>query len=243
MSERTLASEGAGVYSNKQILAAIEAGHIVCHPFVPEHVNTTSIDVTIGEHFFATDREATFGVYNPYDPKDVSEYFGEPQLARPFKEYKIARHLRLDELRGIDDDFPVILLGPGERILAHTHEFVGIRPPGTSSMQGRSTTGRNGISVCVDAGWGDAGYINRWTMEVANLNEYRHVPIPLGERIAQMVFYHTGEVEGEYATDTGKYQTTKGDDLASIIKRWKPEDMLPKAWKDTRKTPIPITDF
>ncbi len=25
------------------------------------------------------------------------------------------------------------------------------------------------VAVCLDAGWGDPGYVNRWTLEVYNL--------------------------------------------------------------------------
>ena len=46
-------------------------------------------------------------------------------------------------------DQPIIILKPGERILAHTHEFVGIRAEGGSAqVLSRSTWGRNGVAVC-----------------------------------------------------------------------------------------------
>ncbi len=232
----------SGVYSNTEIFRAIKEGHIICAPFIPENVNTSSLDVTLGENYFKTDGESLVSLYNPYDPNNVADYFGEVQVALPFREHRIARHLGSDALMNIPYDHPIIILGPGERILAHTHEFVGINPPGTSSMQGRSTTGRNGISVCVDAGWGDSGYINRWTMEVANLNKRHHVVLPIGERIAQMVFYHTGEVSGEYSSDanSGKYQAKSGKDLNELIRSWVPEVMLPRAYKDQRTLPKPL---
>ena len=104
-------------------------------------------------------------------------------------------------------------------------------------MQARSTWGRNGVAVCLDAGWGDPGYINRWTMEVYNMNEHESVVLPVGERIAQMVFYHTGPVEGEYSSLSGKYQTTSESNLRQIISEWRPEQMLPRAYKDSRRRP------
>lgn len=102
-------------------------------------------------------------------------------------------------------------------------------------MQARSTWGRNGVAVCLDAGWGDPGYINRWTMEVYNMNQHESVVLPVGERIAQMVFYDTGPVDKEYKKLSGKYQTSASDDLQSIIKSWEPSQMLPRAYKDKRK--------
>jgi deoxycytidine triphosphate deaminase len=132
-------------------------------------------------------------------------------------------------------------LRPGERILGHTHEFIGIKAPGTSTLQARSTWGRNGIAVCLDAGWGDPGYINRWTLEIYNMNQHESVVLPVGERIAQMVFYETGPVEGEYRKLSGKYQTEVSANLKHIIKDWKPQQMLPQAYKDMRQTPLKVS--
>ncbi len=132
------------------------------------------------------------------------------------------------------------MLRPGQRILAHTHEFIGIKAPGTSTMQARSTWGRNGVAVCLDAGWGDPGYINRWTMEIYNMNQHESVVLPVGERIAQMVFYTTGPVEREYKKLSGKYQAKTSGKLETIISSWTPEQMLPKAYKDQRVMPVKI---
>ncbi len=229
-----------GVYSNTEIIAAIDEGHIVFHPYQAKHINGTSIDVTLGYHFYRTDQSTQKeGLYNPYDPEDVKRYFGEPLIAAPLHEHsEIRKKLKIDNLKNIPDDHPVIILRPGERILAHTHEFIGIKAPGTSSMQARSTTGRNGIAVCIDAGWGDPGYINRWTMEIKNMNEDEHIPLPVGTRIAQLVFYKTGPVDGEYSNLSGKYQTET--DLKKVITSWTPEQMLPKAYKDTHSLPEKI---
>lgn len=107
-------------------------------------------------------------------------------------------------------------------------------------MQARSTWGRNGVAVCLDAGWGDPGYVNRWTMEIYNMNQHESVVLPVGERIAQLVFYETGPVEQEYKKLSGKYQSADSDKLEDIIANWSPEQMLPRAYKDTRKTPLVV---
>lgn len=226
---------GHGVFSNSEILAAHKSGHIVIEPFNPEHVNTASYDVTLGEYFYRTDRSSHNVYFNPFDEKEVSRYFGEHHL-RAIAHSQYVREHRIQPFKGIPDDHPIIVLAPGERILAHTHEFIGIRPPGVTSMQARSTWGRLGIQVCEDAGWGDSGYINRWTMEIHNGNENVHVPLPVGERVAQIVFYHTGPVDGDYSRHTGKYQT-EFESIESMIKNWRPEDMLPRAYKDKREEP------
>ncbi|HVS58899.1 MAG TPA: deoxycytidine triphosphate deaminase [Candidatus Saccharimonadales bacterium] len=230
-----------GVYSNKQIFEAVENGHIVCHPFIPEHVAGSSVDVTLGDWFYRTERTGSSGFYNPFDKGDVSRYFDGPYQAEVHERWAKQNGRQLFE--GIPPKHRIIVLRPGERILAHTHEFVGIKAPGTSTLQARSTWGRNGVAVCLDAGWGDPGYINRWTLEVYNMNQHESVVLPVGERIAQLVFYETGPVSGEYKKLSGKYQPGMSSDLKTIIKNWKPEQMLPRAYKDTRKAPIKIEDL
>lgn len=221
-----------GVYSNTEIKAAITSGHIVFHPYIEKHINGSSVDVTLGEWFYRTDRRTRTAIYNPFDESEVAEYFGDPQKAITHKEWADSSGHKL--LKNIEADHPVIILEPGERILAHTQEFIGIKAPGTTNMQSRSTWGRNGVAVCFDAGWGDPGYINRWTLEIYNLNQRHSVVLPVGERIAQIVFHHTGEVEGEYSNLSGKYQLQAADDLDTLVANWKPEQMLPKAYKDKR---------
>ena len=229
-----------GVYSNQEIMSDIESGNIVIDPFNPKHVNGSSYDVLLGEYFYKSGAEYSNKLYNPYSAEDVTEHFGEVMQAEPLSEHrKVMRALGISAINNVPSDHPVIILRPHERILAHTHEFIGIKQ-GTTSMQARSTTGRNGIVVCMDAGWGDPGYINRWTMEIKNHNE-QYVVVPTGIRIAQIVFHHTGLVSGEYSELSGKYQTTKSDDLDAIKSDWKPSDMLPKSYKDIIET-LPLID-
>lgn len=226
------------VYSNKQILESMYTGHIVVHPFNIDHLAGSSVDVTLGNWYYRTEKASEGGFYNPFDENDVAQYFGEPLQADIHKDWADEYNRKL--FKNIPANQRIIVLRPGERILAHTHEFIGIKAPGTSTMQARSTWGRNGIAVCLDAGWGDPGYINRWTMEIYNMNQHESVVLPVGERIAQVVFYETGEVYGEYQKLSGKYQLQESKDITSIIHNWTPSQMLPKAYKDERKKPIKI---
>jgi dCTP deaminase len=227
-----------GVYSNTQILKSLDDGHIVIHPFVRNHLAGSSYDVTLGNWYYRMERPSEGGFYDPFDKKAVDGYFSGAIKALPHKSWA-KKHGR-SPFKNIPPNHPIIVLRPGERILGHTHEFIGIKAPGTSTLQARSTWGRNGVSVCLDAGWGDPGYINRWTMEIYNMNQHESVVLPVGERVAQMVFYETGPVSGEYKKLSGKYQGSTADKLGKIIKSWKPEDMLPRAFSDKRKSPIKI---
>lgn len=226
------------VYSNTDIKKAITEGHIVFFPYQEDHIAGSSVDVTLGHYFYKQEYPDEAKVYNPFDVDDVKRYFKGPLEAMPHKQW--CKKYGYTLFKNVPEDHPIIVIRPGERILAHTHEFIGIKAPGTSTMQARSTWGRNGVAVCLDAGWGDPGYINRWTMEIYNMNSHESVVLPVGERIAQLVFYNTGPVEKEYKKLSGKYQPLNSNKLDEIIAQWSPEQMLPRAYKDSRRIPISI---
>jgi deoxycytidine triphosphate deaminase len=230
-----------GVYSNIEIRQAIKDGRILCEPFVPKHVAHASLDVTLGNYYYRTERSKDHPVYNPFDEDDVKRYFEGVLRAVPHK--KRCQENGVMMLKGIPPAHPVIPVRPGERILTHTHEFFGILPPGACEVRARSSWGRNGVAVSFDAGWIDPGYINRLTLEVFNLNHNEIILLPVGERIAQIIFHHTGEVDGNYGAGrnkgfSGKYQS--GTDIKDLIKNWRPELMLPRAYLDKRVSPKPI---
>lgn len=230
-----------GVYSNTEIKAAIKTGDIVSIPYAEENVSEASIDFTLGHYFYKQEFEEEARVYNPFDKDEVARYFKGPLKAAPHKEWCEKFGYKL--FKNIPEDHPIIVLQPGERILAHTHEFIGIRAhAGASEVKSRSSWGRNGVAVCFDAGWIDPGYVNRITLEIYNLNQHESVVLPVGERIGQIIFHHTGPVEGDYSDGrhgvSGKYQHTS--DLDELIQTWTPDQLLPKAYKDQRKLPIEI---
>ena len=230
------------VYSNTEIKAAIADGTIVSVPYNPRHVSEASLDFTLGHYFYKQEYSEDTRVYNPFDKTDVARYFKGPLEAMPHKKWcKENNHTLFDN---IPEDHPIIVLRPGERILGHTHEFIGIRTHGgASEVKSRSSWGRNGVAVCFDAGWIDPGYVNRITLEIYNLNQHESVVLPVGERIGQLIFHKTGTVEGDYSDGrdgmSGKYQHTA--DLDELIATWSPEQMLPRAYKDARVSP-PIID-
>lgn len=227
------------VLSNLQIRQFIKDGHIVCHPFNPKYVSYASLDVTLGYYYYRIEKANERTIYNPFDSEDIERYFDGPHKAVPHKQWCDLSGYKT--LKNIADDHPVITLKPGERILAHTHEFLGIKPPGAYAIKSRSSWARNGLAVCLDAGWMDPGYINRATLEIYNLNTTETLVLPIGERIAQAIFFETGQVEGAYgsgSTISGKYQ--KGSDLESIIPTWAPDQMIPRANKDIRGLPPKI---
>ncbi len=230
-SERSCLSDAA-------ILRHMKEGTVVIDPFDIKNLATSSYDITLGPNFY---REANPGfkphILNPYDEKHV----------RRIWQLETAQTARIEaEKHGIDpndlsafkqsfgsnispEDY-VILVKPSETILAHTNEYIGGRECVTTMMKARSSLGRNFIAVCKCAGWGDVGYVNRWTMEITNNSQHYMIPLVVGRRIAQIVFFAVEPIKEKNYVAEGKYQTS--NDLTQIKREWVPDAMLPKMWKD-----------
>lgn len=211
------------------ILRHIKQNTIVIDPFNQKNLGNASYDVTLGKYYYrARVPDDGYAVFNMYNEEDTARVWGKKHFeAGPFG--------RADT-PGIRAHDLVIWLAPQETILAHTEEFIGGRDVVDTMLKARSSTARNFISVCKDAGWGDVGYVNRWTMQIANNSLHYHIPLVVGRRIAQMIFF---EVEPLHATDNAGAYHTKADskyqstvNVKKLKKEWKPSDMLPKMWKD-----------
>src|SRR3989344_1378134 len=211
--------------SDTRILEAMKEGSVVIEPFERPNLATSSYDVTLGEYFFTEEHPGHFeNIFNIYDKNHIDRVWGtEPRRAKKAKDVFTKYHI---EWKGIHPDEQVILMAPGETILGHTQEFIGGRGHITTMMKARSSLGRSFISVCKCAGWGDVGYINRWTMEIQNTSTRYYIPLVVGRRIAQIVFFETGPIQAADYAASGKYQS--GGTLAQLKKNWKPQLMLPR---------------
>ncbi len=206
------------VLSSTEIFKELDNGNIVINPLTKNNIGNCSVDVTLGKHYYRHDtfNPLTSPIYNPWNPQHVREYWGTPQTAQTVTTEEMSQQL------GVPVGTEYILLQSYETILAHTQEFIGGRHHITTMMKARSSMGRSGISICKDAGWGDIGYINRWTLEITNFSDYP-VALLVGERIGQLVFYYTGIPIAQYH---GNYQSS--NDLNQLMNNWTPEEMLPK---------------
>ena len=215
--------------SDKKILAAMKDGSVLIEPFDRRNLATSSYDVTLGDYFFVEQQPQHFvNIYNIYDKKHVERVWG----TKPYKAKTAAETLKnyKFDFSGIAPDDKIILLAPGETILAHTQEFIGGKNHITTMMKARSSLGRSFIEVCKCAGWGDVGYTNRWTMEITNNSTHYYIPLVVGRRIAQIVFFETGEILDANYAKSGKYQS--GDSISALKKSWKPDMMLPRLYLD-----------
>ena len=211
--------------SNKEIKEEIN-NNIIINPYNEDNLQVNSYDVTLGENFYReVESSRNNDVYNIWDEEDVKRVW-KLETAEQFKEPYVP---------GISTNDKVIWIKPLERILAHTQEFIGGKNRITTMMKARSSLGRSFISVCLCAGLGDIGYTNRWTLEITNHSRFYTIPLVVGRRIAQIVFFHTGETSSSY-TDKGKYQQENDNE-------WHPSDMLPRLYLDREITNNTITNL
>lgn len=215
--------------SDRLILEHIEKGNIIIDPFDERNLGTSSYDVALGMYFYREkDPQGNTTVFNPYSENGVKCVWGNTS----YEATPAGKNVKKYGLEGMAETDLVIWVNPGETILAHTIEFIGGRNILTSEMKARSSAGRSFIEVCKCAGWGDVGYINRWTMEITNNSRYYKIPLVVGRRIAQMVFYKTGPIRNKSFdySKTGKYQNTRNID--ELKKNWHPKMMLPRMYLD-----------
>ena len=218
------------VLSKPEILKYYKNGLIIIEPFNRENLSSTSYDVRLGEYFYRQNQMERTEILNPFSKDSINKMYFKLEKAIEVRKIKS----QLNSFKNLKSTDKVILISPNETILAHTIEFIGGKNSKdlaiTSEMRARSSLGRIGIAVCKCAGWGDVGYINRWTMEITNFSSVV-IPLVVGMRIAQIIFHQVEPISqiDEYQL-RGKYQ--KSIDIESLKKNWQPEMMLPKLYQD-----------
>lgn len=220
--------------SRPGILRHLKEGHIIIDPFDERKLKTTSYDVSLGEWFWREAHpEGRATLHNIYDESSTRTVWKGPYQAELSQ--TIGERAGVD-LKNIKPSDKIVLLRPGETILAHTEEFIGGRKKIVAKMYARSSLGRNFIEVCKDAGWGDIGYFNRWTMEVTNNSQYFTIPLVVSRRIGQMVFYEVEPLPEttDYVAEGGKYQLSQ--EIEQLKKSWHPEQMIPRMHLDWEVT-------
>lgn len=88
--------------------------------------------------------------------------------------------------RGFDAEYgQVLVLRPGDFVLATTLEYVVVPADLVLEVSGKSTTGRNGVLVHMTAGWIDPGFQGNITLEMYNCG-HSDVMLAVGRYVAQL---------------------------------------------------------
>lgn len=99
-----------------------------------------------------------------------------------------------------------LVIEPGVPYLGHTTGNIGLPNYVAAQLTGRSSYGRLFVTVHQTAGWIDPGWNGEITLEIYNLND-EPVPIEVGERVGQLVFFYTDRHTRGY---NGQYQGQEG---------------------------------
>jgi len=159
-------------------------------PVADAHVNSSSIDCTLGGKVFTEVRTHRYIYLGSRDAPTMEEWDLE---ARPYA------------------------LKPGEFILASTFEHFNLPLDMSAEFRLKSSAGRMGLSHAL-AVWCDAGWHGSvLTLELHNLNRGHTIVLQAGDRIGQMIFHrhapvpreHSYAVRGSYNQDT-ETQPAKG---------------------------------
>ncbi len=230
------------ILGDLEIKKCLKNKEIVIDTFDESLLGNCSYDVTLGEYYYRPKKPNQNFIHNPYNENSIKFWFGTYEKARSIDELQIMGKFKKDYhwdniSEGINEkEDKIILLEPGETILSHTNEFIGGIKNITTMMKTKSSFGRNFIQVCKCAGWGDVGYVNRWTMEITNCSLNCIIPLVVGRPIAQIVFLRTGPCSFSYS-DKGTYQnfSINSNDLTRqmmfLKQEWEPRNMLPKLYR------------
>lgn len=173
--------------SGPRIEGEYYAGNIIIDPFCPSRVGPNSYDLTL------------------------------------FPELKVYDDLVLDA-RACNSASSVFIeergyrLDPGRVYIAQTNEMVGVPERSTRGIvpgiEGRSSVGRLGLDIHATAGFGDDGFVGRWTLELSvkqSLRIYPNMPI------AQAYFIY---LEGDRRPYRGSYQGQEGPTISELFARF-----------------------
>lgn len=230
------------IQSRPAIIRLRDKGEIFIFPYNERNLGNAQYDVRLGPYYWEEQRQAGVNpILNIFSRRDTERIWGKSCR------YAVRHSAWADEqnngvlLEGLSPNDLLIILGPGDTVLAHTIEFIGgARFRVKSNMAARSSAGRVGITVCKCAGFGDIGFCSRWTMEITNVMQDKIIPLPVGMRIAQLDFHEVESVEvGNDYTAHGKYQTSKN--LRRVVASWNPEVMKPRFdadWEIQEKFPF-----
>lgn len=199
-------------FADSKIIKELLKGNINITPFSIEQLNSNSYDFRLGD------------VISIYSKDSISEADATRLKLNEIDDFvnlpDTASSVTIDTRSKTDTftfTFDEITIMANRLVLMTTKEVIGTKVHHIS-LHAKSSTGRSGLQVCGDAGWGDTGFDTHWTLEVVgkfNTKLYKDM------KIGQAVFSKTdGHVLQPY---NGRYTS---DNQASAAKIEKARDTI-----------------
>ena len=164
------------ILTDSEILKGIEAGDIVISPFDPLNLGSNSYDVHLSDKCKVYTRNDKTGIY--LDAKEDN-----PTV-------------------DISPDGGKFYLGPNKVYLMSTIEYTETHKH-VPFLEGKSSTGRLGVSIHATAGKGDVGFCGHWTLEITVAQE---IILYVGMPIGQLIYFET---KGDCINPYNKKKTAK----------------------------------
>lgn len=172
------------ILTAQKIRDEVANGKLHISPFNDKHLGPNSYDLTLGNKLKVY--SLTGGFWDWVEHKEIVLDSKKDNLTEEFTIPETGH-----------------LLMPNILYLGITNEEAG-SDHYVPMVEGRSSTGRLGISIHATAGVGDLGFKSRWTLEISVIHPVIVYP---NQRIGQVIFYEpSGEVKDLYK---GKYSDQK----------------------------------
>jgi len=173
--------------SDRDIIAAIDAGRVMLDPYEQEMVQPSSVDVRLDRYF------------------RVFENHRYPHIDPAVEQADLTRLVEC----GPDEPF---ILHPGEFVLGATYEAVTLPDDIAARLEGKSSLGRLGLLTHSTAGFVDPGFTGHITLELSNVAT---LPIMLwpGMKVGQLCFFQlSSPAMNPYgsAVNLSRYQGQRG---------------------------------
>jgi dCTP deaminase len=149
--------------SDRDIIAAVDAGRLVVDPWDSDLVQPSSVDVRL-DRYFRVFNNSQYTHIDPSQQQDELTTLVEPKGEDPF------------------------VLHPGEFVLGSTLEIVTLPDDLAGRLEGKSSLGRLGLLTHSTAGFIDPGFTGHITLELSNV---ANLPITLwpGMKIGQLCLF------------------------------------------------------
>lgn len=147
--------------SDREIYAAIENGDVTLDPYDADLIQPSSLDMRLGEDF----RVMTPGP-QAIDPRNITDW---------------TKYVPCEE-------GDLIVLHPGDFVLAQTLERLSLPSWIAAKLEGKSSLGRLGLELHATAGFIDPGFCGTITLELSLVSPRSLILYP-GMKIGQLAFY------------------------------------------------------